>query len=117
MAKINSRQKGKRGELEFSNFCKKHGFNTRRSQQYCGIEGDGDVVGLDYMHIEVKRVERLNVSKAIRQALDDKKEEDIAMVAHRKNNEEWLVTMRAEDWFELYKAFIKNKEEMEEIKW
>ena len=113
---INSKQKGNRGEREFAKLCRENGFHeTRRGQQYNGLDGE-DVVGLPYMHIEVKRVERLNISKAIRQAVEDAKEDQIPMVAHRKNREEWLVTMRAEDWFELYEAFIKNKEEMEEIK-
>ena len=25
------------------------------------------------------------------------------IVAHRKNNAKWLITMRADDWFEMYK--------------
>ena len=34
MAKINSKNKGKRGELEFAKLCKEHGYeNARRSQQ------------------------------------------------------------------------------------
>lgn len=105
---INSKQKGNRGEREFARLCRENGFHeARRGQQYNGLDGE-DVVGLPYMHIEIKRVERLNISKAIRQAIEDAKEDQIPMVAHRKNREEWLVTMRAEDWFILYKEFIKN---------
>ena len=110
MGKINSKRKGKRGELEFSNLCKEHGFNTRRSQQYSGINGDADVVGLEGIHIEVKRVERLNLSKAMKQAIEDSKEGEIPIVAHRKNREEWKVTMKAEDWFEFYKAWRERNE-------
>lgn len=106
--KINSKAKGAAGEREWAKFCREQGFeDARRGQQYSGIEGE-DVVGLPGIHQEVKRVERLNVSEAVRQAIRDKKEEDIPIVAHRKNYEEWLVTMRAEDWFKLYKAFVKQ---------
>lgn len=108
MAKINSKQKGKKGELEFSNLCKEHGFNTRRSQQYAGINNDADVVGLPGLHVEVKRVERLNISNAIRQAIRDKAEDEIPIVAHRKDREPWLITMRADDWFKLYKKYIRS---------
>lgn len=108
MAKINSKQKGKKGELEFSNLCKKHGFKTRRSQQYAGINGDADIVGLNGVHVEVKRVERLNLSKAMEQAIEDRKEGEIPIVAHRKNYEDWKITMLAEDWFELYKAWLEG---------
>ena len=109
MGKINSKRKGKRGELEFSNLSKEHGFNTRRSQQYSGINGDADVVGLEGIHIEVKRVERLNIEQALQQAERDKKEGEIPIVAHRRNRETWKVTMRAEDFFKLYKAWRSEK--------
>lgn len=103
MAKINSKKKGSRGELEFSNLCKSKGFETRRGQQYCGANGDADVTGIDGLHIEVKRVEALNVSKAMKQAIEDAREQEVPIVAHRKNNEEWLITLRATDFLELYK--------------
>lgn len=105
---INSKQKGKAGELEFSNLCKEHGFNTRRSQQYAGINNDADVVGLPGIHIEVKRVEKLNVSNAMRQAVRDKADNEIPIVAHRKNREDWLVTMKADDFLKLYKEKLKG---------
>ena len=107
MAKINSKQKGARGEREWAKICREQGFTeARRGQQYSGIEGE-DVIGLPGIHIEVKRVERLNISNAIRQAVRDKKEEEMPIVAHRKDREEWLVTMRAEDWFKLYKKYVE----------
>lgn len=105
MMPINSKQKGKKGELEFSNLCKKHGFKTRRSQQYAGINGDADIVGLNGVHVEVKRVERLNLNKAMKQSIDDSKEGEIPIVAHRKNREKWKITMLADDWVKLYRAW------------
>lgn len=68
---INSRNKGKRGELEFAKLCQKQGYtDSRRGQQYSGIEGE-DVVGLPGIHVEVKRVESLNIEKALQQAIRD----------------------------------------------
>ena len=111
MAKINSRQKGAAGEREFANICKKQGFTkARRGQQYSGIEGD-DVVGLDGIHVEVKRVERLNISNAMQQAIRDSKEGEIPIVAHRKNRENWKVTMKLDDWFKFYKAWLNGEVE------
>ena len=54
-----SREKGKRGEREASNFFKPYGYETRRGVQYHGGPDSPDVVGLPDMHIEVKRVEAL----------------------------------------------------------
>lgn len=108
--RINSNRKGKTGEREFANICKKHGFNeVRRGQQYDGLEGK-DIVGLEGLHVEVKRVERLNISKAMKQAERDAKDKEIPVVAHRKNYEDWMITMKARDWFKFYKAWIKNNE-------
>lgn len=109
MAKINSKNKGRVGEREFSNLCKRYGYNTRRSQQYCGYNADADVVGIEGLHLEVKRVERLNITNTMNQALRDKADEEIPVVAHRKNREQWLVTLRACDFLEIYKDYLDYK--------
>ena len=94
----NSRSKGARGERELSNKLKEFGFNTRRGQQYCGANGDADVVGIDGIHIECKRVQSLNLSKAMKQAESDARDGEAPMVFHRKDREPWYVTMRIDDW-------------------
>lgn len=103
----NSKQKGKRGELELSHKLKEYGFDTRRTVQYCGKaeEGQADVVGLPGIHIEAKRVEKLNIYDAISQAKADTKNDDLPTVFHRKNRCEWLVTMTLEDWMKLYRKW------------
>ena len=101
----NSNQKGKRGEREWSSFCKEQGYNTKRSQQYCGANGDADVIGIEGLHMEVKRVERLNITDAVVQAINDARGGEIPIVAHRKNNCKWLVTMTAEDFFKLWREY------------
>lgn len=100
---VNSKQKGKRGELELSSKLREYGYNTRRSVQYCGANGDADVMGLPGIHIECKRVQKLNIYDAISQAKSDSKESEIPTVFHRKDRSEWLVTMTLEDWIKLYK--------------
>ena len=104
---MNSKQKGKRGELELVHKLQNYGFNTRRSVQYNGKAEDGqaDLVGLPNIHIECKRVEKLNLYDAIAQAKHDAKAEELPTVFHRKNDSEWLVTMRLDDWIELYKKY------------
>ena len=107
MSKINSKQKGKKGELEFSHLLKKHGFEARRGQQYSGTETTADIISeLDRLHFEVKRVERLNIDNAIEQAVKDCGDK-IPVVAHRKNRKDWLITMKFDDWIELIKKVYK----------
>jgi Holliday junction resolvase len=100
---MNSKQKGARGERELSSKLKEYGYDTRRGQQYCGANGDADVVGLEGIHIECKRVEKLNIYDAVSQAKADAKEE-LPAVFHRKDRCEWLVTMTLDDWMKLYKG-------------
>lgn len=99
---INGRSKGKAGELELARILRCHGFEARRGQQYCGTSGDADVVGLPGIHVEVKRVEKLNIEKAMEQSRSDARKGEIPIVVHRKNRKPWLVTMDLEDFLELY---------------
>lgn len=105
---INSKKKGAKGERELANKLKEYGYETRRGQQYNGLEGE-DVVGLDYIHIECKRVEKLNIENAILQAKQDRKEGQFPTVFHRKNRSNWLVTMELQDWINLYNEYYSSK--------
>ena len=107
---MNSRTKGKRGELEAAHILKKHGYDTRRGQQFAGINGDADVVGLPYIHLEIKRVEKLNIDDALQQSVRDARDAEIPVVMHRKNRTEWKITMLFEDWIKMYKAWEKRNE-------
>ena len=102
---INSKVKGAKGERELANKLKEYGYDCRRGQQYCGANGDADVVGLDGIHIECMRVERLNLDDAMLQAIRDRKADEYPAVFHRKNNREWLVTMKLDDWINLYREW------------
>ena len=100
-----SRDKGCRGERELANKLKEYGFDCRRGQQFCGANGDADVVGLDGIHIEVKRTERLSLYDALAQAKSDAREGEMPIVVHRKNNCEWVVVQPLEDWIALYREW------------
>lgn len=104
----NSNSKGKRGEREFANLLKDNGYFARRTQQYSGTEGTSDVTSELPFHFEVKRVERLNLSKAMEQAINDS-DDNLPVVAHRKNREDWLITMQFKDWIKLVKQVSQFK--------
>lgn len=101
----NSREKGARGERELARVLRQYGYNSRRGQQYSGANGDADVVGLPGIHIECKRVERLNIHDAMNQAKRDRRENEIPAVFHRKNNCEWLVTLTLDDFIKIYREW------------
>lgn len=103
---MDSRNKGKRGERELAKVLTQYGYECRRGQQFCGANGDADVVGLTGVHIECKRVERLNIDQAMEQSVDDARESETAVVMHRKNGKPWLVTMLLDDWIRLYEGAL-----------
>ncbi len=110
---MNSRNKGAAGERELAAVLREYGFDVRRGQQYCGANGDADVVGLPGVHIECKRVEKLNIDNAIEQAISDSKNDEMPAVFHRKNRKKWLVTISLEDFMKLYKE--KGNESIQRV--
>lgn len=106
LAQMNSRRKGKVGELELSHKLQEYGFDTRRGQQFSGANGDADVVGIDGLHIECKRVEQLNINKALKQSETDARDGEVPVVMHRKNREEWKVTMSLDNFVKLWKERV-----------
>lgn len=102
-----SRNKGKAGERELAAALRAEGFESaRRGQQYSGSETSADVVGLPGIHIECKRVEKLNIYEAVEQAQRDAGESgELPAVFHRRNRKPWLVTMPLSDWMILYRKW------------
>ena len=110
---INSKAKGAKGERELAKILKEYGYDCRRGQQYNGLEGE-DVVGLDYIHIECKRVQALNLDEAMEQAKRDSTIKQMPAVFHRKNNKKWKVTMELETWIKLYNEYYSSMKIKEE---
>ena len=108
MGKINSKQKGARFERQLASLFREHGYDdARRTAQYCGNTGDAsDVIGLPGIHIEAKHQERMQLYDWMDQAKRDSKgTENMPVVFHKKNNAEILVTMRFDDFMEIYKEY------------
>lgn len=130
---MNSRAKGKRGERAWRDELRANGYQARRGQQFSGSPDSPDVVcdDLAAFHFEVKVVERLNIYDAMAQALRDahggvrspsgpsagrvrspsgprpqgpQLSPKTAVVAHKRNFGQWLVTMEAETFFRLLRG-------------
>ena len=107
---VNSRTKGKTGELELSHRLRTYGFDCRRGQQYHGGGDSPDVVGLPGIHIECKRVERLQIETAMKQSRQDAwGTGEIPVVMHRRNREGWKVTMDLDEFMNLYLAATSDQ--------
>jgi Holliday junction resolvase len=97
--------KGKRGEREWRDFLRSQGFEARRGKQYSGDEGR-DVIcpGMPEIHHEVKYQEAVpkKVYEYIEQAANDA-QDNLPIVAMRRNDYDWLVVMKADDWMKIVK--------------
>lgn len=104
MGKINSRSKGARGERLWRDQLRDAGFCAERGQQRSGSPDSPDVKcpSMPDVHFEVKHVEKLSIYDAIEQAERDAVDL-VPVVAHKRNRKPWLVTMLADDWFDLIK--------------
>lgn len=112
---MNSCRKGADGERELAAMLRDEGYNIERggTQSYGTVP---DLSGLPGIHIECKRVERLNVTEAMKQSVRDSerfKDGDPALF-HRKSRSPWLVTMLFSDWIRLYKSGNFSRGEREE---
>lgn len=104
-----SREKGKRGERYVASLFKEYGYDVHRSAQFCGKTGDAaDVIGIPFIHAEVKFQEKMHLYDWIDQAKRDSEANgngDLPTVFHKANYKDLLVTMRFEDWIQLYKEW------------
>lgn len=107
--KINSRSKGARGEREFAEVViRTFGVEARRGRQYCGSPDSPDVqTGFKRLHFECKRVESFNLYKAMKQAENDAGDK-IPVVAHRRNNQPWVVCVKLDDVLDFCREILEN---------
>lgn len=101
-----SKDKGKRGERDWAKFCREHGFECRRAQQYAGGTESADVVGLPGLHVEVKAWETItteDIRKFLAQAIrDNAGSKNIPIVAHKEDYRKWYVSMETADFVHMF---------------
>lgn len=106
-----SREKGKRGEREAAaELGPIFGCDARRGVQYQGGPGSPDVVlqGVN-VHVEAKRVESLNLYKALEQAKCDAPEGSVPIVWHRRNGKPSVIVVETAFLIQLAKEVASNE--------
>ena len=115
-----SKRKGAAGERELAKVLNELlGIDAIRGRQFCGSAGNPDVLlqkenngerlEIPGVHIECKRVERLNLYEALKQSESDARGGEIPVVCHRRNNDSWIISFRLDklkgiaSWVELLK--------------
>lgn len=111
----NSRRKGAVGEVEFAHYLTDHGCPAIRGQQHAGGVDSPDVrcEALPHVHFEVKRVQAGNPYVWLEQAVRDAGRGKTPVVAHRKNNKEWIAILPMEDLMRFLILVEKHHGEVE----
>lgn len=108
---MNSKQKGKRGELELAAFLRECGFSdARRGQQFKGSPDSPDVVGVPGHHVECKRVQTLRLHAALEQAQKDAGDGDTPIVAFKANHKPWVAILKLQDYLGMVKRLTLMEE-------
>ncbi len=104
MSGRSSQKKGRAAELELAELLRQAGFPGVKAGAAVSYGRTPDLVGLPLIHCEVKRHEKVELSKWMRQAVEDAgRFGGLPAVFHRQNRQEWFVTMRLCDWVTLLK--------------
>lgn len=100
-----SQRKGRCAELELTRLLQAHGIPAEPGKAV-SYGSTPDITGVPGIHVEVKRRENVNLSAALAQAAADAERfrDGVPTVFHRKNREDWRVTMLLNDWLTLYQA-------------
>jgi len=115
---INGQKKGARGEREFASFIREQGWDAIRGCQNAGRDKSGhaapDVLCPDLpIHFEVKRVEKLQIRKALSQAIADAEPGQVPVVAWRENHSDWVAILKMDDLMNFVREFVISTQEKE----
>ena len=102
---MNSKRKGNQAERELLRILQEYGVDAHRNdQRYIGGVDNPDIsvrMGPVSVHVECKRVERLQLAAALRQAHRDANGHALPVVVHRRSREPWIVSMEITDLLEV----------------
>jgi hypothetical protein len=107
---VNSRDKGKRGELEACRALRALGLDAERTVQHEGRGSAGDVrvFGCN-AHLEVKLREQFTVYKHMAQAIRDCRPGGVPAVLLKQNRSPFLLMLQLSDWWRLVDEFETAK--------
>lgn len=109
-----SRDKGARGEREFRDLLREHGFEARRGQQFAGGPDSPDVVTDCPVHFEVKRTESFSTSY-LSQAEQDAHPLLQPVVAWKRNSAPWRVFCDAHHYLGMWQRLFRLEQELSQM--
>lgn len=109
---INSRDKGARYERYIAKRIREYGYEAERGCQHSGGKDSPDVKhNMKGLHLELKKVERLNIWNALAQSERDAGEDEIPAVVFAKNRSKDYVAVPFNDFLRIWRCYEKEWEE------
>ena len=111
---INSRAKGKRGELEARDAVREHWSapDCIRAAQGAGAYAADLLHAGHEIHVEIKCVAKIGTEKFILQAERDAAEGELPIVVMRQNRGEWCVMFRLKDSIRFADMIVANRKKI-----
>lgn len=108
----NSRDKGARYERHIAHRIREWGYDAERGCQHAGGKDSPDVKhNMEGIHIEAKKVEKLNIWKALEQSERDAGEGETPIVVFSRNRAKDYVALPFEDFMNMYRIYAKEWKE------
>lgn len=94
--------KGRRGEKELADFLRERGFDARPGAPL-NFGTQADVTGIDGLHIECKRHERIELGRWYEQAQQDaqRMQDGKPAVVFRQNRKPWMIALSLSDFLDI----------------
>ena len=95
--------KGRRAEIELAEYLRENGYPAAEPGTPLNYGKEADITGVNGLHIECKRHEKIEINKWYRQAEEDaeRMQDGKPVVIFRQNRRQWMVTLSLSDFLEL----------------
>ena len=112
MSGRSAQRKGRAAEIELARYLQEAGFPDARPGDPLNYGTMPDVIGVDGLHIECKRHEKLEINKWYTQAAADaeRMQDGKPAVIFRQNRQQWKIVLSLEDFLDLIGGAGHGKE-------
>lgn len=103
MSGRSAQAKGRRGEIELARYLQEHGLPDARPGDPLNYGTQPDITGIEGLHIECKRHERLEISRWYEQAAADaeRMQDGKPAVIYRQNRRQWMIVLSLSDFLSM----------------
>lgn len=103
MSGRSAQAKGRRAEIELAAYLRESGFAAAQPGAPLNYGTEPDITGVDGLHIECKRHEKLEINKWYDQSAADagRMQDGIPVVMFRQSRRPWMIVLSLSDFVEI----------------